>query len=387
MLDVGTASSASRSARRFPWPTGLPLSCARCGRNDGHHNGLGHKSVHGLPERSKRTRWLSARLTITTVTVGLVVGCSVTDYKEPISELQTAIEMSIDTVNVLDTKATATINERWRDGIVKGDFLLATSDDQCATHKSACTLKIEFRDKQEKPKPYPAITLIPEAKAGLAALRNYVENLRSIVEADTVGKVKSAANSALGSAQNLRDAIAKTKEEESNKSVAGFTEPLVAAIGWIVGQYVDYVKYRALAESTRQADPVIADLESLYSSIGDAFTGQEQADALKAFLSVQDKFDDAANQGELNPEIVDDYVAAAAVYHIRLGASTATPFQAFVKTHAKLTQQLNRKGGVTLADATAAIAELHDRAKAFKAVVEGFTKKTGKSKETPDAIN
>ena len=55
--------------------------------------------------------------------------------------------------------------------------------------------------------------------------------------------------------------------------------------------------------------------------------------------------------------------------------------------HAKLTKQLNCEGGVTLADAFAAIADLRERAKALKAVVDGFTEVTEKRRETADGNN
>ena len=362
------------------------MGATQCGRNDAHNYRIGHKSVHRQRTRSKRTRPLSAHLTITTVIAGLAAGCSVTDYKEPIGELQTAIETSIDTVNALDAKATAARNARWRAGITEGKILLSETDGQCADGARACTLKIEFPG-DPKPRSYPAVTLMPKAKIGLEALRTYVGKLKSIVEADSVGKVTTAANSALGSAQKIEEAIAKANGKESSGTIADFTEPSVAAIGWLVGQYVDYVKYRALAESTRRAQPVVARLASLHKSIGGAITALETADALKAFLAVQERFDSAVDNGKLSSAIVDDYVAAAAGYDVSLNASTAAPLQAFVATHAKLMKQLNREGGVTLADATAAIADLRDRAKALKAVVEGFTEVTEKRRETANGNN
>lgn len=353
------------------------MGATQCGRDAARHNRIGYKSVHRLPTRSRRIRELSAHLTVTTVIAGFAAGCAVTDYKEPIGELQAAIETSIDTVNALDEKATAARNARWQAGIVEGKILLREADEQCAEGAIACTLKIEFPG-DPRSRPYPAVTLMPKAKIGLAALRSYVGKLKLIVEADTVGKVKTAANSALGSAQKIEEAIAKAKGKESSETVADFVQPTVAAIGWLVGQYVDYVKYRALADATRRAQPVIARLGSLHTSIGGAITALETADALKAFLAVQKRFDGAVDNEKLSSAIVDDYVAAAAAYDISLRASTATPLQAFVATHAKLTQQLNREGGVTLADATAAIADLLDRAKALKAVVKGFTEVTEK---------
>ena len=326
---------------------------------------------------------LASRLTVAILTAGFATGCSVADYMEPIRELHSAIEISIDSVEALDAQATEVRNARWRAAIVAGQALLTETDQQCADGTAACTLQIEFLDGSESTL-YPAITLMPKAKAGLEALRSYVGKLKSIVEADTVGKVTTAANAALGNAQKIEEAIAKANEKESDGTVADFSQPSVAAIGWLVGQYVDYVKYRALAEATRRAQPIVARLASLHRTIGRAVTTLETADALKAFLAAQKQFDDADENGELTPVIVDQYVAAAAAYDISLKASMAAPLEAFSEAHAKLTKQLNREGSTTLSDAYAAIAELRERTEALRSVVDGFIEVIGERKETAD---
>ena len=335
----------------------------------------------------KWTHRLSGRLTVGIVVAGLIAGCSVSDYKEPIGDLQAAIETSIDTVNALDAQATAVRNSRWRAGIAEGEILLSESDGQCAEGVAACTLQIEFQGDSKPPRPYPSETVMPKAKIGLEALRTYAGKLKSIVEADTVGEVTTAANAALGSVQNIEEAIARAKGTESGGRVADFTKPSVLAIGWFVGQYVDYVKYRALAESTRRAQPVVARLAALHTTIGGTVTALEASDSLKAFVSVQEQFDNAADDDTLTPAIVDDYVAAAAAYNVSLKASSARPLALFAETHAILTKQLNRDGAVTLADAYAAIAALRERADEFKAVVDGFAEVIEKRRETADGNN
>lgn len=348
--------------------------------------GVSHIRVRRQLACLKRTHRLSGRLAVGIVVAGLTAGCSVSDYKEPIGDLQAAVETSIDTVNALDAQATAVRNSRWRAGIAKGEILLSESDGQCADGVAACTLQIEFRGDSKPPRPYPAETVMPKAKIGLEALRTYAGKLKSIVEADTVGEVTTAANAALGSVQNIEEAIAKANGTESGGRVADFTKPSVIAIGWFVGQYVDYVKYRALAESTRRAQPVVTRLAALHNSIGRSVTALEASDALKAFVAAQEQFDNAAADA-LTPAIVDDYVAAAAAYNVSLKASSATPLAVFAETHAILTKQLNRDGGVTLADAYAAIADLRERADEFKAILDGFVEVIEKRKETADGNN
>ena len=166
-------------------------------REDTRHVRLNRKRVRGKP-----TRAFCARLMIVAVVTAFAASCSVADYKEPISDLQTAVEISINTVSALDAKATAVQNARWRASIAAGTVLLSENDGQCADGATTCTLQINFQG-DAKSRPYPAVTLMPKAKIGLEALRTYVGKLRSIVDADTVGKVTTAANAALGSVQEI----------------------------------------------------------------------------------------------------------------------------------------------------------------------------------------
>ena len=350
------------------------------------HNRTSHKWVQRKPIRSKRARPLYERLTIVAVAAGLATGCSMADYKEPIGELHAAIETTIDNVNALDAKATAGRNAHWRADIAARKIQLKETSENCAEGATACKLQIKFQGSKEL-KSYPAISLMPTAKTGLEALRTYVRKLKSIAEADTVSKVTTAANGALGSAKKIEETIAKANGTKSGGTVADFTEPTVAAIGWLVGQYLDYVKSCALAEATRRAQPIIDKLASLYKTIGDALTVLSTGKTREAFLAAQKRFDKAYQDRKLTPAIIDDYVAAAAAYDVSLKASKAAPLEAFAATHAKLMKQLNHEGGVTLADAFAAIADLRERARALKAVVDGFTEVTEKRKETANGNN
>ena len=336
-----------------------------------------------LAKQAPRTpaHWMAAA-----VAAGLAAGCSVADYREPVGDLHSAIETSIDTVHALDAEATAARNARWRAGIAAGTVLLGERDGQCAAGADACTLQIELSG-DPTPRPYPAVTLMPKARIGLEALRGYVGKLKSIVEADAVGEVTTAANAALGSVRRIEVAIAKANGTRSAGTVADFTEPSVAAVGWLAGGYVDYVKYRALAQATRRAQPAINRLAALHAALGGTVTALEAADALQAFLAAQKRFDDAADAGKLRLKIVDRYVAAAAAYDVSLRASTAAPLEAFTVAHARLAKQLNRVDGVTFADAYAAIGDLRERARAFKAVVDGFTEVTAKRREAEDDDN
>lgn len=301
--------------------------------------------------------------------VSLLSGCSVATYEEPIRDLDTAVETTVSTLTALDQRMTAARNARWRVGIIDGSILLIEPDEACTQGSSKCSLSIDVG--QGNPRLYPATTVIPKGHAGLALLQSYVQNLNAIVTADTADKVAASANRALGSLQNIEAAVAST-ENGSEGRIKTFSEPVGSLINWVVGLYVDTVKFKALAWATAEAQPIINKLEDFNSTLGLAAADYEIGEASKIFIAAQAAFDEASESGNLTAESVDTYVEAAQVFDVALKASAADPLRAFAEAHRKLTQQLNGDGKVTLADAFAAIENLKTRADEFKAILDQF---------------
>ena len=145
----------------------------------------------------------------------------------------------------------------------------------------------------------------------------------------------------------------------------------VAAIEWFATRYVEYVKFKALAQATKRAHPVILKLSDWYTTSAAAVRLTELADANDEFGKAQEKF--PAESPPTDAQIK-AYVTAATKYDAALKAHAARPIEKFTVAHEKLIQELNGENGVTLADATAAIERLSNEAKAFKKVIGGFEK-------------
>ena len=312
--------------------------------------------------------------------VCLSAACTVADYKQPVADLHTAVVSSIDTVNALDARLTKARNAQWREQISTRQFLLSARDGTCADGTKGCSLQIDFRDGQD-PRRFPATTLIPRASAGLVSLRTYVARLKEIAEADTTAKVTTSAEAALGSAHKIENAVG------GKGLVASFTPPMTAAIRWFVGQYEDYVKYRALAKATQEAHDEIVELVKLASILGKAAAAYEDGAALEAFQEAQKAFDEAERGSDLTSGHVDAYVAAAQSYDVVLKATAASPLAAFEEAHRKLKKHLNREDATTLADALVSITEFVDKAKDFKGVVDSFEKANKKPREVISGNN
>jgi hypothetical protein len=233
------------------------------------------------------------------------------------------------------------------------------------SESEGCRLEIRRRGIAEH-KQFPPTSVIPNSKAALAGLRAYVTNLQRIVAADTVNKVTTSANAALGSLMNIEKAIAEPGVETAG-SVATFGPSTVSAINWFIGQYVDYVKVRALKNATKNAKDVIEKLAVYFDTVSELAALYELtivADAFEAAMQVYD------NTDAPNSQAIDQYVSAAQKYDKALRAVSAKPLRAFADAHAKLEDQLN--GETSLSEALAAIENLVERAKVFEAIIDEF---------------
>lgn len=298
-----------------------------------------------------------------------VSACSVADYKQPIDDMAGAVDQSINTINELDQEITAARNTRWKEEIADGKALLVTADDTCALNAKTCSLEIMFKDGTARP--YPATSVIPTAKAGLAGLKLYVANLKAIVDADTVNQVTTSANAALGSLAEIETTIQEAGGPDAG-AIQTYREPAENAINWLIGQYVDYVKFAALRKATRTAQPVIVRLSGFYDTISKVASDYQLGAASKEFVAKQETFDDASTP---TPQAIDAYVTAAANYDVALRATSARPLQAFAEAHGKLTDELN--GDISLSEAIAAIQNLVARAEAFETIVKEFKTAAG----------
>ena len=305
------------------------------------------------------------------IVVALMNGCSVVDYKNPVETLNTAIADSAETIIALDDKLTQLQNERWSEQIQMGELSLEPVDMTCALGTERCSLNVRFKDGSTKP--FPATSLIPKARLALNGLKTYAERLKAITDADTASKVATSANEALGSIQNLATTISnETGSKTSSDTIAAFQEPAVGVIEWSVTRYVEYVKFKALAQSTKRAHPVIVTLSTWYAITARGVALTELTNVNSRFITAQMNYDNMSEKNKLTGAKIETYVQAATNYDAALKAVAAQPLEKFTIAHKKLMQELNGENGVSLAEATAAIERLSNEAKAFKKIIKRF---------------
>lgn len=301
------------------------------------------------------------------IVVALMNGCTVVDYKNPVNALNTAITDSANTINALDDKLSRLQNEQRSKKIHSGDLMLGPVKETCVLDPTTgCSLRVLSRDNSTEP--YPVTSVMPKARLALNGVKTYVERLKAITDADTASKVVTSANEALGSIQNLTSTIAnETGNKTPLETVAAFQEPAVGVVEWSITRYVEYVKFKALAKSTRRAHPVIEVLSTWYETAARAVAATELADAHSEFLEAQEDYDKLNKPTSAQ---IETYVKAAMNFDAVLKAVAARPLEKFTIAHKNLMLALNGENGVSLADATAAIERLSNEAKILKKIIK-----------------
>lgn len=310
--------------------------------------------------------------TIITLGIFMLTGCSVADYKNPITELKAAIDISVTTVENIDQEITKAKNAALRSDVSNNKAFLLTPDDTCAKGKTSCSLIVRYLGPNTKPIDYPVTSMMPSAHVGLSGLKSYVANLKAIVDADTASKVSTSASEAIASATKIKASVEKgLKALDPNApalaNIEKYNEPILSTVKWMVSQYIDRIKYNALAAATKRAQPIIVSLNDYHGLTSESATELKSGKALSSYNKAQQAYDSAPKKVD---SVINALDKASSVYNSALRGTAAQPLKAFLDAHTKLEGNLN--GDVSLSDAIAAIKTLKKRADEFKKIIKDF---------------
>lgn len=308
----------------------------------------------------------------------LLSACTIDDYRQPIDKLGTALATASASVGQLDQNTIKAQNDAWDAKLNLGDPSVADLEpaaDSCRPDSPGCKLRIVVDSCNIKPDGsedlnrcyvYPSQSLVSTSLRAVKHLNAYVVGLQAITVADTATGVTASANSALGSAQALAASFGNT---DLSGQIKDYSTPIGAGVGWVVGLYVDIVKFRALRTATAEAHPAVEGLSQYVSAVAEVASNLEAEKPLEAFRKAQRAYERDENG---NAAIRAAYVKAAADYNRVLVAKASQPLKAFAEAHEKLKMQLNGEGGISLTDAHAAIQSFAVRAEEFKGIVSQF---------------
>lgn len=285
------------------------------------------------------------------LTVALLLGaCSTAEYGKPVTDFAKATDDASTVLAQLNTQVTQAYGEVLERSILNRRALVRLHSSQgsqdCLTSSERCRLEIVTRD--GKIEPYPPIPPLARMTLIMTQMNLYAANLKALVEADTAREVETDVNAALASTQNLAQILADL-QGGSSQPVPQFATPVGAAVNWLVGQYVEHVKFAGLQRATAAAKPVVREAGSLFATTAGFVSDVARADLAEDVSRAVDAFRAAGNKANLAA-----LTQSAARYDALLNATPPQLFQRMVAAHDALADSLQGEN-VTLVAAIARI--------------------------------
>jgi hypothetical protein len=307
---------------------------------------------------------------------GLLLGaCSTTEYGKPINDFAAATNDAATALARLDAQLADSYSAVLEKGILSNTTFVQPKvqgrDKDCLADSARCRLELVDR-KTNEVKAYPPQPPLATMSEVMARINKYAANLKALVEADTAKDAEANVNAALGSVQNLAETLAGAE-----KPVPQFATSAGAAVNWVVGQYVDHVKFAGLQRATATAKPVVRDAANLFAKTSTVAELSPRADFADAVNDAIEPLRTARTRTSSN-------LAAARQSAARYDAIlTTTPnqvFQRMAAAHDALADSLQGEGA-TLVTALARIEAFGDEAKKLAKILTDLhaatTAKTG----------
>ena len=276
----------------------------------------------------------------------LLGACSTAEYGQPVKDFATATGEADTALAQLNTQVTQSYGRVIENSILAHRSFVKATSGECLTTSTRCRLEITGANGQKEP--YPPEPALARMSVLMAQINRYAGSLKALVEADTAAQAKTQVNAALGSVQNLAETIAGLNGPPA-QPVPKFATPVGAAVNWVIGQYVDHVKFSGLQQATAAARPVVRDAGNLFTTVSTFATLGPQADLADAVSSATDAFRTSPTKANLTA-----LTQSAARYDALLTATPPDLFKRMVAAHDALAASLQGEN-VTLADAIARI--------------------------------
>ena len=295
---------------------------------------------------------------------------STADYTESIDNFAAATDKANTALSELNTQVTKSYKEVLDETIRNNEVLLRDRPgadgefSDCVIGSTRCRLVlVEKGDGKTIIEPYPPEPPLARMSLLMGEINNYAGNLQALLRADTAEKAAADVNAALGSIQNLATTASNLQSGGNAEpaDVPEFATPTGAAVNWVIGQYVETVKFKGLQHATEAAKPVIREAASLFQDVATFASDVPKAE-------MESQVDEARKAMRANPtqENIDAYAQVAGTYDSLLISSPPNLFEKMAKAHDALADSLQGEE-VSLATASA-------RIEAFAAEAEQLVK-------------
>jgi hypothetical protein len=289
----------------------------------------------------------------------LLGACSTAEYGKPINEFATATDEAATVLSQLNAQVAQAYGGVLESSILNRRALVRFQGGQdCLTTSERCRLEIVTRD--GKTEQYPPAAPLARMTLIMGQMNRYAANLKALVEADTAREVEVNVNAALASTQNLAQTLAALQGGTS-PPVPQFATPVGAAVNWVVGQYVEHVKFAGLQRATATAKPIVREAGGLFATTAGFVSDVARADLADEISRAVDTFRTSGTKANLAA-----LAQSAGRYDALLTATPQQLFQRMVAAHDALADSLQGEN-VTL---VAAIARIEDFSVEAKKLVQ-----------------
>jgi len=229
--------------------------------------------------------------------------CSTTDYSKPVNDFAAATDNAEKALAELSTQVTDAYQGVLEGGILSRRTFLQFSQDECLVASPRCRLAVIDPDSGAR-EFYPPEPPLIQMTLLMSQINRYASNLKALLEADSASQVETQVNAALGSVQNLAETVpeARAKQGVAPADIPPFATPVGAGVNWIVGQYVEGVKYKGLQRATAAAKPVVREAADLFATVSAFVSDVPRKDLANDVSKTLDAFrdnGDAANLAKL----------------------------------------------------------------------------------------
>jgi hypothetical protein len=266
----------------------------------------------------------------------VTTACSTADYSKPVNDFAAATSDAQTALSQLNTQVTEAYGAVLETSIIKRRVFLKFADNECLVPSERCRLIVQSAS--GKTEPYPPQPPLAQMSLVMAEISKYAANLKALVEADTAQQAEGQVNAALGSIQNLAQTVADAHNGGTATSVPQFATPVGAAVNWVIGQYVEHVKFRGLQRATETAKPVIRDAANLFSAVSSFVSDVPKSELAEEVSSALDAFRATGNEANL-----DKLAQSAAKYDALLTSAPPQLFQHMAAAHDALADSLQNK--------------------------------------------
>lgn len=202
------------------------------------------------------------------------------------------------------------------------------------------------------------------------AIKDYANNLAAVQSDNTIEEVNDSIDSIQASLVNLSTAAGKEPPTDLPKAAG-------EAVKWVVGQYIETVKYRALRDATAAARKPLTQAADAFREIDKSIKLQlTQPKGMAAFESLKD-------MDPRNEESIRSTLAAQNAYDDVLTAPLSPMFDNLVAAHNDLADGLDGSKPLSVRAALAKLKDVQKQAQALGKIAKDLNAALKKKEESP----